>query len=133
MYAGVNSSDLLCRIVFRVLKVRVLLVARGTRIRIVLRISIRIVRIFSFLINFQFFTLLIKTCTFSIRKFCFSRCVTGIFRTGCAILVYFIFGIGNTYADENARIKESPTGKKILVEEIGGRKSYYTHEQQLYQ
>lgn len=30
-------------------------------------------------------------------------------------------------------IKESPTGKKILVEEIGGRKSYYTDEQELYQ
>ena len=32
-----------------------------------------------------------------------------------------------------AGIKESPTGKKILVEEIGGRKSYYTEEQKLYQ
>lgn len=32
-----------------------------------------------------------------------------------------------------AGIKESPTGKKIMVEEIGGRKSYYTAEQQLYQ
>ncbi|ACU03949.1 Fpg/Nei family DNA glycosylase [Pedobacter heparinus] len=31
-----------------------------------------------------------------------------------------------------AGIKESPTGKKILVEEIGGRKSYYTEEQELY-
>lgn len=32
-----------------------------------------------------------------------------------------------------AGIKKSPTGKKILVEEIGGRKSYYTEEQHLYQ
>jgi formamidopyrimidine-DNA glycosylase len=32
-----------------------------------------------------------------------------------------------------AGIKESPNGKKILVEEIGGRKSYYTEEQKLYQ
>lgn len=31
-----------------------------------------------------------------------------------------------------AAIRESPTGGKILVEEIGGRKSYYTNEQKLY-
>ncbi|WGQ10704.1 DNA-formamidopyrimidine glycosylase family protein [Pedobacter gandavensis] len=31
-----------------------------------------------------------------------------------------------------AGIKESPTGRKIMVQEIGGRKSYYTDEQQLY-
>jgi len=31
-----------------------------------------------------------------------------------------------------AGIKESPTGKKVLMAEIGGRKSYYTEEQELY-
>jgi len=32
-----------------------------------------------------------------------------------------------------AGIKQSPTGKKVMVQEIGGRKSYYTEEQHLYQ
>lgn len=32
-----------------------------------------------------------------------------------------------------AKIKQSPTGNKILVGEIGGRKTYYTKEQELYQ
>jgi formamidopyrimidine-DNA glycosylase len=32
-----------------------------------------------------------------------------------------------------AKIKQSPTGDKILVGEIGGRKTYYTKEQTLYQ
>jgi len=32
-----------------------------------------------------------------------------------------------------AGIKQSPTGENILVEEIGGRKTYYTKEQELYQ
>lgn len=31
------------------------------------------------------------------------------------------------------KIKQSPTGDKILMEEIGGRKTYYTREQELYQ
>lgn len=41
--------------------------------------------------------------------------------------------IKNFLKIHGAGIKESPTGKKILVEEIGGRKSYYTEEQQFYQ
>lgn len=41
--------------------------------------------------------------------------------------------IKNFLKIHRAGIKESPTGKKILIGEIGGRKSYYTDEQELYE